>query len=155
MSYVPWLRFEMGGREFALPIEAVAEVLDARRPRLIPCVSPDVAGVVNFRGEPLPAVHGGALLLGGPASGHRHMVVLDDGHWRVALLVTRVIRIERRMAQAVPMDEPPEEPAFAQWVLVSGQPLGLLEPAGLMDRARELLTEQPEQSGGIPCPGAF
>jgi chemotaxis signal transduction protein len=155
VRFVPWLRFEMNGRDFALPIECVAEVLDSRRPRLIPCVGIEVAGIVNFRGEPLPAVDGGALILDTSVSGHRHMVVLDDGTWRVAMLVSRVVRIERRMAHAVPMDEPPEGPALAQWVLVSGQQLGLLDPPELMERARELLTRQPDQVGGMPCPGAF
>jgi chemotaxis signal transduction protein len=155
MNYVPWLRFEVATRQFALPIEVVAEVTHAQRPKLIPRVSMDMAGVVNFRGEPLPVIDGGALLLGHASVGHRHLVVLRGSALQVGMLVTRVVRIERRMRQAVPMDEPPAEPAFTDWVLLAGQQIGLLEAGGLMDRARELLMEQPLNTGGMPCQSAF
>ena len=48
-----WLQFDLGERSFAIPLDAVAEVMWAQQPRLIPLVPPNVGGVLNIRGEPL------------------------------------------------------------------------------------------------------
>ena len=56
-----WLQFDLGERSYAIPLDAVAEVMWAQRPRLIPLVPPDVGGVLNIRGEPLVVMNGGAV----------------------------------------------------------------------------------------------
>ena len=56
-----WLQFDLGERSFAIPLDAVAEVMWAQQPRLIPLVPPNVGGVLNIRGEPLVVMNGGAV----------------------------------------------------------------------------------------------
>ena len=72
----------------------------APRPHLIPRVALELGGVVNVRGEPLPAVDGGALLTGRSALRHRHMLVLERGSLRLGVLVGAVQRIESALALA-------------------------------------------------------
>jgi len=91
---VPWLRFEVAEQGYAVPLGAVVEVMAAPSPHLIPRVALDVGGMVNVRGEPVPAVDGGALLTGRPARRHRHMLVLERGSLRLGVLVGGVHRIE-------------------------------------------------------------
>ncbi len=56
-----WLQFDLGERCYAIPLDAVAEVMPAQQPRLIPLVPPSVGGVLNIRGEPLVVMNGGAV----------------------------------------------------------------------------------------------
>jgi purine-binding chemotaxis protein CheW len=48
--------FELDGREFALPIEDIAEILQMVLVTPVPEVPPWVAGVVNLRGRVIPIV---------------------------------------------------------------------------------------------------
>jgi purine-binding chemotaxis protein CheW len=48
--------FELDGREFALPIEDIAEILQMVLVTPVPAVPPWVAGVVNLRGRVIPIV---------------------------------------------------------------------------------------------------
>ena len=156
MQTSPWLRFLVRDQAFALPLSAVAEVANASAPRLIPQVPHELGGVVNFRGEPLPALDGAALF-GAEAGGvRRHLVVLGDARLRIGLLVSEVLRIERSLDGAVALDEPePRPPEFAEWVRFAGEPLGLIAPEELLDRATKLLTEQRIQGGTMPWHDAF
>jgi chemotaxis signal transduction protein len=146
----------VGERDFALPLDAVAEVSNAPRPRLIPLVPFELAGVVRFRGEPLPALDGGALLAGRALAASRHLIVLDRAGLRLGLRVTEVMRIERDVQRAVEIDADavPAAAELADWVLLGGQPLGLVRPEALMERARRLF-EQRSERGGSSCHGAF
>ncbi len=56
-----WLQFDLGERSYAIPLDAVAEVMWAQQPRLIPLVSPSIGGVLNIRGEPLVVMNGRAV----------------------------------------------------------------------------------------------
>ena len=56
-----WLQFDLGERSYAIPLDAVAEVMWAQQPRLIPLVPPSVGGVLNIRGEPLVVMNGAAV----------------------------------------------------------------------------------------------
>ncbi len=154
LSETGWLRFEVAERAYALPLAAIAEVTRASRLHLIPRVPLDVAGIVNFRGEPLPAIDGGAALLGRPLRDHRHLVVLQRDALRLGLLVKQVARIDRelRTSRKAEENEVPELP-FVEWVSEGDVALGLVQPEGLIDRAKELLTEQ--RSEGEPCHNAF
>src|SRR5262245_19962235 len=48
--------FELDGREFALPIEDIAEILQMVLITPVPEVPPWVAGVVNLRGRVIPVI---------------------------------------------------------------------------------------------------
>ncbi len=150
-----WIRFEVGKREYALALEAVAEVTRATRPHLIPRVPRDVACVVNFRGEPLASVDGAAAFCAESSSEHRHLLVLEHGALRIGLLVSQVTRIDRVLPPLRRSEEAPgPDLAFVDWFTEGEEVFGLVDPAGLLERARELLTEQREGES-TPCHNAF
>jgi chemotaxis signal transduction protein len=137
---VPWLRFEVAEQGYALALGAVVEVMAAPRPHLIPRVSLELGGMVNVRGEPLPAVDAGALLTGRPARRHRHMLVLERGSLRLGVLVGAVQRIEGTLA-LLENAELPRSGELVEWVTEEGRQLGLVDPEGLIERGVLLLTE--------------
>lgn len=147
MDGTPWLRFEISGQAYAIPLAAVAEVTGAQRLHLIPRIPLEIGGVLNVRGEPLPAVDGGALLTGSRAERHRYVLVLERAGLRIGVLVGQVRRIERELAVA--LDEPGEPSgALVEWVNQDDSALGLVDPEGLIERATLLLTDQRKQLGG-------
>ena len=159
----PWLRFKSGGREYALPLEIVAEVTVAHPPRLIPFVPLSAGGVINVKGEPLAAADGGAVLRGKPAGSSRHALVLERGPLRVGLLVDAVQRVERDLDRRVHPRRDVEEgapltPEFVHWSSREGQLIGLLDPDGMLGRVADLLTPRPvaaQQRGDESWPDAF
>lgn len=152
----PWLRFTVHERGFALPLDSVAEVANAPSPHLIPLVPRELGGVVNFRGEPLPALYASALLAAEARGRRRHLIVLDDGRLRLGLLVSEVVRIEHSLARAVPFADPePPPPEFVRWIRLGGELIGLIPPQDLLERARMLLTEQRIEGGTMPWHDAF
>jgi len=144
----PWLCFEVGGQAYAIPLASVVEVTGAQRPHLIPRISLEIGGVLNVRGEPLPAVDGGALLTGSKAQSHRHVLVLERGPLRIGVLVGRVRRIERELPTTPPGERDASDGALVQWVNQDDSALGLVDPEGLIERATMLLTDQRKQAGG-------
>lgn len=140
----PWLRFRLRDTGYAVPLDAVAEVTGARRPRLAPFVPIELGGVVNVRGEPLVVVNGGALLLGAPAPLGRHAFVLQSGAVRLGVLVDQVTRIERGLGGTAPELCPPPvgapDLAWVRWVARRAARVGLLDPDALVERATDLLT---------------
>ncbi len=157
-----WIRFLVHEQEYALPLDVVLEVTVARRPRLIPLIETGIAGVINVKGEPLPAVDGGALLCDRPGSGHRHALVLERGSLRMGVLVASVTKVEpgRDLAAYEPAEEPPGHlpaPDLVRWRAVDGNRLGLLDPDALLSRVSDLLTRpaQQTQDKGEPWLNAF
>jgi chemotaxis signal transduction protein len=141
------LCFEVSGQAYAIPLASVVEVTGAQRPHLIPRIPLEIGGVLNVRGEPLPAVDGGALLTGSKAQGHRHVLVLERGSLRIGVLVGQVRRIERELPTQ-PEERGEADGALVQWVNQDGSALGLVDPEGLIERATMLLTDQRKQPGG-------
>ncbi len=147
MEKTPWLRFEVSGQAYAIPLASVVEVTGAVRPHLIPRIPLDIGGVLNVRGEPLPAVDGGALLTGSSSKGHRHVLVLERSALRIGVLVGQVRRIERELATE-PQAQGSAEAELVRWVNQDDSALGLVDPEGLIERATMLLTDQRKQPGG-------
>lgn len=147
METTPWLRFEVSQQAYAIPLASVVEVTGAARPHLIPRIPLEIGGVLNVRGEPLPAVDGGTVLTGSKSTRHRHVLVLERGELRIGVLVGQVRRIERELAA-----EPPTGDAadleLVRWVIQDETALGLVDPEGLIERATMLLTDQRKQPGG-------
>jgi len=143
----PWLRFEVAEQGYAVPLGAVVEVMAAPQPHLIPRIPLGVAGVVNMRGEPLPAVDGGALLTGRPALRHRHMLVLERGSLRLGVLTGGVQRIERELSLFAGR-ELVRSGELVEWVNEEDRALGLVDPEGLIERGVLLLTEVRSKVGG-------
>jgi hypothetical protein len=159
-SAVPWMRFRVGDRNFAILLAAVTEVAPAGRPDFIPLVPLEIGGVLNVRGEPLPVVQGGVLLGRSPSDGARHALVLEDGSLRVGVLVDQVSRIERGLGEAgtddALGDEDPEPgPDFVSWVRHGGVRVGLVAAEDLLRQATELLARGAEHRGEETCLSAF
>ncbi|MBW2280633.1 MAG: CheW domain-containing protein [Deltaproteobacteria bacterium] len=156
-----WLRFRLQDTQYAIPLEAVAEVTAPKRPNLIPLVPLDVGGILNVRGEPLPAVDGCALVgaSSGGATAPRPALILEDGKIRVGVLVDSVSRIERGLAESGPdemfEDEPAPKLAFVEWVRIGGERVGLVDAQGWLGLAIELLTKQGGHRGEEACPSGF
>ncbi len=156
----PWLRFEVGGLAYAIPLDAVTEVTRACQRRLIPGVPLTLGGVVNVRGEPLPVVDA-AVLLGGEslpeAAGPQHALLLERGSLRLALQVRKVWRIEHELPRTVAQSESGDAgPAFVHWVGGAADALGLVDPNGLLEHATALLTRtRVHHEGEESCPSAF
>jgi chemotaxis signal transduction protein len=158
------LRFEVASDSYALPLAAVAEVGRALPLYAIPLVPRTIGGVVNLRGEPLPALDGGSLLHGEVAHEPRHLLVLQEEQRRIGMLVERVSGIESNLASAIPFgpDAAPPGPAFVTWLqCVSVPKLGLIDPSSLFARVTEILNEDSRprdcsrQRGEGICDDAF
>jgi len=153
-----WLRFRLQGTEYAIALEAVAEVTAPKQPNLIPLVPLEIGGILNVRGEPLPAVDGCALI-GMPGAGEaapRPALVLEEAKVRVGVLVDSVSRIERGLEESGPDEsfegEPPPELAFVEWVRHGGERVGLVDANGWLGLATGLLTKQGGHGGEEACP---
>jgi purine-binding chemotaxis protein CheW len=155
---VAWLRFGIAGLDFAIPLGSVSEVTQAARPHLIPGTPLDVGGILNVRGEPLPVVDGGVLLIGRPAPPHQHILVLDDGRIRAGVLVGRVARIQAELP-ATRLEGPPgpdTEAPFVEWVESRGQRVGRVAPDAFLEQAAARLTAVAGlRRGGEACHTAF
>jgi purine-binding chemotaxis protein CheW len=118
------LTFQLEGARYALPLEAVAEVLVAPALRRVPASPPGVSGLVEAGGR-VVAVLDLAVLVGGNApapEAPRHLVRLAPPHDRSALAVGQPIRT----ALGDPRDGS---------VSIGGVPHVLLDPAQLLRRA--------------------
>ena len=147
MQTTPWLRFEVSGQAYAIPLASVVEVTGPQRPHLIPRIPLEIGGVLNVRGEPLPAVDGGALLTGSPAQHHRHVLVLERRELRIGVLVGQVRRVEREVPVSLAKSGESES-SLVEWVNQDDSALGLVDPEGLIERATLLLTVERKQLGG-------
>ena len=63
-----FLLFHLGKDRYALDASRVVEVVPLLTLRRIPQAPRGVAGIFNYRGQPVPAVDLGELMLGQPAS---------------------------------------------------------------------------------------
>jgi chemotaxis-related protein WspB len=96
------LLFEVGADRYAIDVGRVVEVLPLVEFRRVPHAPPEVAGVFDFRGIPVPAVDLAMLTLGRPADRRlstRVIVVRGADHTGqiLALITERTTATERRM----------------------------------------------------------
>ncbi len=158
-----WLLFRAGERDYALQIDALAEIVAARAPQLIPLVPIEVGGVLNCRGEPLPVVDGGLVLEGRRSGSTRHALVFERDELRLGLLVDHVLRIDRELdpSRLTAIEPPPgSRGACDAWKQTPlGRQLGIVNNESLLSRAVGLLVRNTEskgeQSKEDPCHNAF
>jgi len=134
------LAFELCGTLFALPITEVAEVADLDVLASVPMVDRRVGGVVNHHGDAVPVVFGDALL------GTERTLYPQD---RPLLILARDPDDPNRYG--VPVDRiwglvegPPPAPTrgagpVAERRPLDGRMLCVLDPASLLERAREVI----------------
>jgi chemotaxis signal transduction protein len=152
----PRLLFEVGEHAYLLPLDAVSEVTPADRPRLIPRVPMDLAGILNVRGEPVVVIDGGRALDGLRAPPYPHAILLEGDEGRVGILVSAVSRIERRRPTLI--EEFEDDPTAATLVTparLREREVGLVDVPLLHERVQELLGAVAPGSGGGTCPSGF
>jgi purine-binding chemotaxis protein CheW len=97
LSTTAVLLVEVGARRLALPTNRIREVANAGTVTPVPLAPPPIAGLTQVRGQILPV-----LELADPPRTPRPndaLVVLEDGGVRAALLVDRVLGVDRGDAQ--------------------------------------------------------
>jgi purine-binding chemotaxis protein CheW len=128
--------FRSGGERFALPLEAVAEVVPpAAAFAYVPRAPPAVVGDMNVRGRVVAVVEMAALL-GLPAAreGAGQVLVLDRERRTLGFLVDEVLGVE-------PVGEPDragEGPPVRGLATARGAPGAVLDPGALAEAARRL-----------------
>jgi chemotaxis signal transduction protein len=154
-----WLLFRAGSRDYALPLDALVEIVAGRPPQLIPLVPVEVGGILNCRGEPIPVVDGGLVLEGLRSGSTRHALVFERDDLRVGLLVDHVLRIDRELDPSrLSGVEAPQgsHGACEAWKLTSqGRELGIVNTESLLSRATDLLVGHGVQTKEDPCHNAF
>jgi chemotaxis signal transduction protein len=158
-----WLLFRAGERDYALPIDALTEIVTARAPQLIPLVPIELGGVLNCRGEPLPVVDGGLVLEGRRSGSTRHALVFERDELRVGILVDHVLRIDRELdpARLAAIEAPQGSGGACEaWKQTHlGRQLGIVNTESLLSRATDLLVGNAEPGRGEskedPCHNAY
>ena len=82
-----WIRFELGGERFCVPLESVTKI--ERVPPIVPVprTPPFVRGIASLRGEIVTVVDLRSVIGGAPSTAPPHgLLVLADGPRRVAIL---------------------------------------------------------------------
>jgi len=133
------LLFELGSDSYALPIEGLLEVADMGELCCIPSVPPNIAGIVNHRGDALTVVQRSKLLgIGAPSgSGALQILVITDrvtAAARFGLPVDRVLGLVPGIAEMACGSDP-----VAERINVGGRVTSVLYPRRLVERARELI----------------
>ena len=101
-----WLWFRVGDWNFAIPLAAVAGVMAAGTPSLIPLAPRSVGGILNLRGEPLPGLIGGALFGGRECAPGDYLLVFEHDRRRVGVVVHEGRGIEGARRSAAPEPYP-------------------------------------------------
>lgn len=85
--------FRAGEERWSLPVEEVRAVVRVETSVRVPGAPPDVAGLVNVRGEVLPAIKTAQMLGAEPVRPESWALVVEDGGARAALLVDEVLDV--------------------------------------------------------------
>lgn len=129
--------FRSAGERFALPLEAVSEVVTPQPPYArVPRTADAVRGAMNQRGRVVAVVDLAPLLgLGGPrlADGQGQVLVLDRERRGLGFLVEGVMGVE----PVGPLERPGETPVRGL-ATVRGAPVSVLDPDALCEAAHRL-----------------
>ena len=100
-----FLLFELGADRYVLDVRQVAEVLPLVGIKQVPLAPPAVAGILNYRGAPVPVIDVSQLTLGRPAARRLStrivLVHYPDADGRTRLLGL----IAERATETVRLDE--------------------------------------------------
>ena len=135
------LEFELGADRYLLPVAQVAAVLPLPALKALPGAPEGVAGVLNYRGKPVPVLDLPRLALGRPAELRRgtRLVLVNypapAGSRLLGLIVERATTVARVAAEAF---ETAGSPAAA-WLgdVAAPPPPPAPPPTGSPDRRRE------------------
>ena len=119
----------LGEDRYALAVEQVREVLRSSALTPVPGSPPTVLGVLNLRGEILPALDASALLASAPVEQADAIVVVETAGNRAGLAVDRVIDII-----SVPLGlEPSDDERLAGSALIDGVLVGIVDVRRLLE----------------------
>jgi chemotaxis-related protein WspB len=93
-----FLKFRIGGEQYAIHAAEIAEVLPLLRITPVPQSPLGVAGLINYRGRSVPVVDLGELLLGEPARVHisTRLILVRLGENLLALIAEHATDMIRR-----------------------------------------------------------
>ncbi|HID98441.1 MAG TPA: chemotaxis protein CheW [Thermodesulfobacteriaceae bacterium] len=93
----PLLLFQVGKHPWAVELNWVREVVPAKGIGALPNSNPEVAGMMNVRGEVIPVIDGGDILNvsgNGGSGGNRKVLLFTFQEGCLGLLVDSVSRVE-------------------------------------------------------------
>ncbi len=95
-----FLKFRIGGEDYALDAPQIVEILPLLEVTRVPQAPAGVAGLINYRGTPVPVVDLSELTLGRPAQPHisTRLIVVRYGEHLLGLIAERATEIMRRDA---------------------------------------------------------
>jgi len=145
--------FHVGDGLFAIDVADVAEILRAQTMTRVPLAPPEIAGLLNLRGQIVPAVDL-ARCLGHEGRGVElsHHLIIRSANELVSLLVDEVGDVVE--ADGDELEEPPENLRASVRALVSGllplpeQAALVLVPAHVVAASVRSLPSQAQLHGG-------
>jgi len=142
------LGFEVAGRVYGLPIEAVLEVAELSSASCVPTLPEESVAVANWNGEALPMVAPCLLLAPRDASPSSPT---SDGVWReVDQIVVLVMEGDdvpwlglpvETVHEVVSASEPADDRGEGVFRLQDGRPVNLLVPDQLAEQAQRVIDE--------------
>lgn len=127
------LAFEVARCLYALPIESVLEVAEAERATCVPGLRTDMAGVMNWHGDPLPLVASDRLLARDGAAAP----VTDEEPPSCGVLREQVLVLSDRSDEAARLGIPVD------------RVVGLIEGRAPLGRATDLVVERRPVDGRV------
>jgi purine-binding chemotaxis protein CheW len=121
------VRVGIGREQYALPVEAVLEVVELGELTPVPGSSAEIMGVFNLRGQVVPVI---ALttLLGLEGEGLERIVVVEDGERHAGLAVDTVIEVGELPEAAERVDSP----YLTTAALLDGGLVGILDAGAIL-----------------------
>jgi purine-binding chemotaxis protein CheW len=87
------VRVEVGGEQYALPVEHVREVVEAGELTPVPGTADNVIGLHNLAGEIVPALDLAAMVGATAGKGARRLIVVERAGRPLALAVDQVLDV--------------------------------------------------------------
>jgi chemotaxis signal transduction protein len=131
------LAFEVARSLYALPIESVLEVAEAERATCVPGLRTDMAGVMNWHGDPLPLVASDRLLARDGAAAPDEAPAADPEPPDRGVLREQVLVLSDRGDEAARLGIPVD------------RVVGLIEGRAPIGRATDLVVERRPVDGRV------
>ena len=95
-----FLKFRIGSESYALDTTQIAEVLPLLEITRVPQTPVGVAGLINYRGKPVPVIDLSEMMLGEPARAHisTRLILVRYGEHLLGLIAEQATETMRREA---------------------------------------------------------
>jgi purine-binding chemotaxis protein CheW len=132
-----WCTFQVAGGLYGLPVACVHEVLRAQPLTRVPLAPPAVAGLLNLRGQIVPAVDLRALFGREPGESPGGLVVVRAADGLTALIVDGIGDVRRREGAQEPRELHRDSPYDAGTLALPDRLLTVLDVDRLLEQAFE------------------